>query len=241
VPGVLGETFRLLAGHLHLFTLLVLTVWLPGHVALNYIEFFGPASDPTLPSLRLAFLLQACFDPLVVAALISALARIKVGLPAPYAETLLEGLRAWPRLVLVRFVIYTALALPIGLALALGAGPGAGRLLGGLVGLVVGVVATILVMRVAVVDAVVVLEGGTVRTAWSRAAALTRGRRRAIFGTLVLIFAGLIAVVMGLGAVLRAVPELNHFVVRVLVDCVLSVAQSVFPIALFLFYWRGRG
>jgi hypothetical protein len=29
--------------------------------------------------------------------------------------------------------------------------------------------------------------------------------------------------------------------VRVLVDCVLSVMQTAFPIALFLFYWRARG
>jgi hypothetical protein len=241
VPGVLGETFRLLAGNLHLFTLLVLTVWLPGHLALNYLEFFGPPADPGFQSLRLAFLLQACFDPLVVAAIVSALARIKVGLPAPYAETLIEGLRAWPRLVLVRFLIYTALALPLGLALALGARPGSGRVLGGVIGIVLGVGATVLVMRVAVVDAVVVLENGNVRTAWSRAAALTVGRRRAIFGTLVLIFALLVALVISLGFLLRAVPQLNHFVVRVLVDCALSVGQSAFPIALFLFYWRARG
>ena len=47
MSGVLGETVRLLATDLYLFTLLVLTVWLPGHVALNYLEFFGPATDPT--------------------------------------------------------------------------------------------------------------------------------------------------------------------------------------------------
>jgi hypothetical protein len=37
------------------------------------------------------------------------------------------------------------------------------------------------------------------------------------------------------------VPELNHFVVRVLLDCLVAVSQSLFTIALFLFYWRGRG
>jgi hypothetical protein len=47
-------------------------------------------------------------------------------------------------------------------------------------------------------------------------------------------------VVAGLGLAFRAAPELNHFVVRVLVDCALSVAQSAFPIVLFLFYWRAR-
>jgi hypothetical protein len=177
VPGVLGETFRLLAAHLHLFTLLVLTVWLPGHVVLNYLEFFGPAADPTFRSLRVAFFLQAIFDPLVVASIVSSLARVKVGLPVPYVEALVEGLRAWPRLVFVRFVIYLALAVPIAVGLALGR-PGHGGVAGSLIGLALGC---------------------------------------------------------------RAAPELNPFVVRVLVDCALSVGQSAFPIALFLFYWRARG
>src|SRR5262249_13819618 len=40
------------------------------------------------------------------------------------------------------------------------------------------------------------------------------------------------------GQAFRAVPGANHFVARVLFDCVLAVSQSLFTIALFLFYWR---
>jgi hypothetical protein len=40
---------------------------------------------------------------------------------------------------------------------------------------------------------------------------------------------------------MRAVPGANHFVVRVLFDCALAVGQSLFTIALFLFYWRRQG
>ena len=43
--AVLGETFRLLGRHLHLFTLLSLTVWLPTHILLNYLEFFDPGEE----------------------------------------------------------------------------------------------------------------------------------------------------------------------------------------------------
>jgi hypothetical protein len=32
----------------------------------------------------------------------------------------------------------------------------------------------------------------------------------------------------------------NHFVVQVLTDCVIAVTQTVFTIALFLFYWQAR-
>jgi hypothetical protein len=35
-------------------------------------------------------------------------------------------------------------------------------------------------------------------------------------------------------------PALNHFVARVLVDCVLAVSQSVFTVAFFLIYWQAR-
>ncbi len=156
-----------------------------------------------------------------------------------YGEALAEGLRAWPRLVLVRFVIYVGLAIPIALGLALGRAGSAGILRG--LGLVLGVLATVILVRVAVVDAVTVLENGTVRTAWGRAALITRGQRGAIFGALLLVFSILGAAVLTVALVLRAAPDLNHFVVRVLVDCVLSVLQTAFPIALFLFYWRARG
>jgi hypothetical protein len=40
--------------------------------------------------------------------------------------------------------------------------------------------------------------------------------------------------------VFRAFPELNHFVPRVMLDCVVAVSQSLFTIALFVFYWRAR-
>jgi hypothetical protein len=45
----------------------------------------------------------------------------------------------------------------------------------------------------------------------------------------------------GAAAAFRAVPGANHFVVRVLFDCILAVGQSLFTIALFLFYWRKQG
>jgi len=43
------------------------------------------------------------------------------------------------------------------------------------------------------------------------------------------------------GQAFRAVPGANHFVARVLFDCVLAVSQSLFTISLFLFYWRKQG
>jgi hypothetical protein len=45
---------------------------------------------------------------------------------------------------------------------------------------------------------------------------------------------------MLVGQAFKVAPELNHFVVRVLVDCVLAVGQSSFTVAFFLLYWRAR-
>ena len=48
----------------------------------------------------------------------------------------------------------------------------------------------------------------------------------------------LVSAVLGIGLTLKQEPQLNHFVVRVLVDCALTVLQLPFSIAGFLFYWR---
>ena len=238
--GVLGETARLLGANLHLFTLIALTVWLPGHLALNYLEFFGPPDDQSHQPLRLGFVLQAFFDPLVVAAVISALARVKSGLPATYLEVVLEGLRAWPRLIAVRLVIYTIVAVPVAVGLALSA-PARPNVAGGLLASTLAVLVIVFLVRVAVIDSVVVLEGATLRTAWARAVTLTRGRRRQIFGVMLVLIVLLVSAVLGLGLAFKHEPQLNHFVVRVLLDCALTVLQLLFSIAGFLFYWRARG
>ena len=61
--AVLGETFRLLGHHLHLFTLLSLTVWLPTHVLLNYLEFFDPGEEAAGRALRIVLTAQVVLDP----------------------------------------------------------------------------------------------------------------------------------------------------------------------------------
>ena len=59
--------------------------------------------------------------------------------------------------------------------------------------------------------------------------------------TLLLLFVIVLSFAIVTSQLVRAVPELNHFVVRVLLDCLVAVSQSLFTIALFLVYWRGRG
>jgi hypothetical protein len=241
VRAVLGETFRLLGSHLHLFTLLSLTVWLPTHVLLNYLEFFEPGEDSAGRALRIVLTAQVVLDPFVVCAMLSALARIKQGLPASYWQALAEGFGAWPRLMLVRFVVIWVLLLPsLGWLGVYAAGP-ALQLAGGVVLIALSILILVLLVRFALVDSVVVLGGGSPITAWRQAALLTAGQRWSILGTTTVLFALVFGLAVLGGQVFRMVPGANHFVARVLFDCALAVSQSLFTIALFLFYWRKQG
>jgi hypothetical protein len=240
VRAVLEETFTLLAAHLNLFTLISLTVWLPGHILRNYFEFFAPPAVGPIQSLQAMLLIHLMFDPLVVSATVVALGRIKLGLPVGYRTAMLEGLAAWGRLLLTRFVINVGVALPALGALMVAPATGALAVGAGVLFLVVAVLTVTLLLRVAVVDSVVVLERATAFNAWGRAAALTAGQRLPILLTLVLLFAAVLAIALLVAQLFRAMPQLNHFVLRVLLDCALAVSQSLFTIALFLFYWRAR-
>jgi len=239
VRALLAETFRLLATHLNLFTLISLTIWLPGHVLRNYFEFFEP-EDGASQSLRVMLAIQVVLDPLVVASTLVALGRIKAGLPVGYVVAMTQGLVAWGRLLVVRFVINLGVALPaLGAVFAAPAG-GFPAVAIGILLIGLAVITAILLVRFAVADSVVVLEGANAITVWRRAAALTAGRRWTMFWTLLLLFGAVLSFAMFTAQLVRAVPELNHFVVRVLLDCLVAVSQSLFTIALFLFYWRGR-
>ena len=239
--AVLGETFRLLATHLHLFTLISLTVWLPTHVLLNYLEFFEPGEDTGGRALRIVLTAQVVLDPFVVSAMLAALARIKQGAPVGYWQALAEGFGAWPRLMLVRFMAVWVLLLPsVGWLAVSTAGP-AVQLVGGLALVGLSIVILVLLVRFALVDSVVVLGGASPLGAWRRAATVTAGQRWPILGVAGLLFVLIFGLAVIGGQTFRSVPGANHFVARVLFDCVLAVSQSLFTIALFLFYWRRQG
>jgi hypothetical protein len=236
VRATLQEALALFGAHLHLLTLLSLTVWLPVHVLVNYLEFFGDSAPEPGRSFALGLLAQAALDPIAAGAILTVLARSKLGQPADYGSALLDGARAWSRLLPVRLVLMAVLVLPAVAARDLhpaSAGAGAGLLL-----IALTVIAVVFLLVFALAESVVVLEGRGVLSCWRRAAALSAGRRRLIFGTSVVVFGLLSSVAILASLTLRADPALNHFVVRTLFDCALSVSQTLFTIALFVVYWR---
>src|SRR5713101_6439497 len=182
--------------------MIALTVWLPGHLVINYLDFFATskgAADAAARSFRVAILLEGVFGPLVVAATLAALLSIKQGQPARYLAAMRWAIILWPRLFLARLAVSVIV----------------------LAGLV----------------ALVALDGVPLGQALRISNALTEGRRRGIFFTGGFLFAA----VFSLAAALSALAGLaEHFVVQVLADCLIAVTQTVFTIAMFLFYWEAR-
>jgi len=152
----------------------------------------------------------------VVAATLAALLTIKQGQPPRYLAAMRWAIILWPRLFLARLVVSVAV-------------------LAGLVALVVP--GAILLVRLAFVDALVALDGVPLGQALRISNTLTAGRRRGIFWTGGFLFAA----VFSMAAALSALAGLaEHFVVQVLADCLIAVTQTVFTIAMFLFYWEAR-
>jgi hypothetical protein len=219
VPPLARETFRLLLAHLDLFTRIVLTVWLPALLTASYQDFFAAGERAGPRGLAVVLATELLLGPLVAAATIAALARFARGLPAGYWEVMSEGLAAWPRLFAVRVV--TGLLIAGGLLLLIVPG-------------------LVMLVRYALVDSVAVLEGAGPTDARRRSLLLTAGQRRDIALTAGSLFVLTWMVSLAVSAMFQLVPPLNHFVVRVLVDCAFAVGQTVFTIVLFLFYQRGR-
>ena len=234
--ATLQEALALFGAHLHVLTLLSLTVWLPVHVLVNYLEFFGETPPEPGRTFAVGLLAQATLDPLAAGAILTVLARAKLGQPVEYWTALLDGARAWSRLLPVRLALMTMLVLPAIAARDLH--PGSAGAAAGLVLLALTVAAVVFLLVFALAESVVVLEGRSVFSCWRRAAALRAGRRRVIFGTALVVFGLLSSVAVLASLTLRADPALNHFVVRTLFDCALSVSQTLFTIALFVVYWR---
>jgi hypothetical protein len=238
VGSVLAESLRLFGAQLHLLTLLSLTVWLPAHVVLGYLEYFEPESATPEGVLRIGYLVHVVFEPLVVAATLCALSAVRQGLPVSWGTAMADGARSWGRLMVVRFLLFLAMTVPTGAAFILLRRGGALDFLLSLALLLFVLALAVALVRVAVVDAVVVLEGGTVTTAWRRASALTAGRRAQILGVVLVVAALVAGPAIGVGWMIHVVPSLNHFVTRVLTASALSVLQSLFTVAFFLFYLR---
>lgn len=98
-----SEAFRLLKQNPWLFTAIVLTVWLPGNILINYVAYNLEGASETL-YLKLPMWIEGIFGPIYIGALVHSLFQIKSGHTVTYREAIAIGFKKWGSLFAARFV-----------------------------------------------------------------------------------------------------------------------------------------
>ena len=213
-----SDAFCLLGRHFGLFAAIILTVWLPGNLLINYVAYNVEAADE-ITFMKMTLLIEAILGPIYIGALVHSLFQIKSGHPVTYTEAVTVGMRKWGWLLAARFVAGILMCL-------------------GLVALVIpGIV---LAVRYSLLDAAVVIEGKGTSESRARSTFLTEGRRWQIFWTAVVFFIAFMVISFLLYLLLGFFESLNTMAVDVLLDCILDIGYAVLQIVIFLFYWEAK-
>jgi hypothetical protein len=217
--GKIRDAVRLLGSNLPLFGAIILTIWLPANFIVEYLALRVFPPGDSWAAFRTRNLISCVFGPIPIAAVLTALARMKAGERPTYRVAMGGGFRYWWRLLAARLIA--------GLLITLG-----------LVALVVPGI--ILAVRYFLLDCAVVLEDAAPAVSRARSAALTAGRRWTIFGTAVLFFLALVALGFVLSTGLELTVLADNVLANAVVDCIFDVAFAVLTIVSFLYYWEAR-
>ncbi len=224
------KAIQLFAAHWKLFSLIVLTVWLPGSIVLAYLSLYvfpkmtgGNEVRMFFQEMRVENALETVFGPFYVGALLHALSQIKRGLPVNYSQSMAHAARRSFKFLVTRLV--TRLII----------------LAGFLAFIIPGIV---LALRFALIDAVVTLEGVEDSQARSLSARMTKGKRWQILGTMILTNVGLLVLIAVtfflLSLPLSLIGQEQNFTLEVIAGCISSVFSAIPIIVLFLFYWDAK-
>lgn len=212
-----GETFRLLVSNLTLFSLLIMTVWLPGNLLINYLDHLGAVEMDTGAFARAKSIIDGVFGPIYAGGILYALSMRKRGCRASYLEALRVGFRNWGRLFGNRLI--TGLFILLGL-------------------IVLVVPGIILMIRYALLDSVVILAKSGGDQARRRSAKLSRGYRWQIAGAGTLCFLVLGALSGAGTALIQSWESINNMGSAIVLNCGLDILSSLIPIVMFLIYWE---
>lgn len=219
------EAISLLRSNIRLFSLIILTIWLPGNIIINYLDYYVFYGEDFVDLTRVSMSIEGIFGPIYIGALIYALSRLKQYQVVTYTEAITTGFRNWGRLWWAQFVA--------GLIIILG-----------FIALIVpGIVLTI---RYMLIDSVVILEGADASESRKRSSELTAGKGWQIFGAYVLflfvitIFSFIVYVPVGVMIELGFMEQLSSMIICIVIDCVLDVIYAIIIIVMFLFYWESK-
>lgn len=220
------EAIGLFVSNFVLFSLIVLTVWLPGSILLIYLRLYvfpgmtgGDELRMTLQEIRVSQFIEGSFGTIYVGALIHALAQLNMGLHPTYRESMTYAGRKCFKLFSTRFVTGFIV-------------------LGGLILFVVpGIV---LALRYALIDAVVLLEDVEGPKARKLSVNLTEGKRWKILWTMILTYLGLLITTITVSFILylplSLIGQQDNFGVELIYQCIASILSALPIIVLFLFY-----
>ncbi len=220
-----SEAIQLLVGNFPLLALVILTVWLPGNLLVNYLVFYVFDPDDVFRAARVGMWIEGIFGPIYLGAMIHALWQIKQGRPVGYGEAIGVGLRNWGRLFAARFV--AGLLILLGLLLLIVPG-------------------VVLALRYAFVDCAVIIEEANTKEALRRSTDLTAGIKLRLLALAVSLFLGFILVSAAIYFPITLLEELGQLSVPAAMaaeftaDCVLDIVYAVLQIAIFLYYWEKR-
>jgi hypothetical protein len=220
------EATRLLIENLVLFSAIVLTVWLPGSILLVYLRLYifpetsgGDELRMFAEEFRVSSAIDLAFSPIYVGAIIYSTSQLKQGLHATYSASMAHAARRSFKLLGTR----------IGTGL---------MVLAGLVAFIIPGV--FLMLRFALIDAVVVLEGIDGKRARNLSTQLTQGKKWNILGTMILASIGIIIISFILDLPLSFIGKDENFIVAVISECMLNILLVLPTIILFLFYWDAK-
>ncbi|WP_435018038.1 hypothetical protein TA3x_005677 [Tundrisphaera sp. TA3] len=215
--GKFAQAFCLLGANLPLFGLIILTLWLPANIAIEASLIEVPAERAEGVSFRLNQLIGGAFGPIVLGALIFAIAGRMRGERVGYFEAMAVGFRHWGRMFAARFFANF-------------------RILLGLIALIIpGIV---LGVRYSLLEPAIIMERPS--DAGRRSTDLTLGRRWPIFFALAIALAFDYACGLATRYAFQQTEALDNFWAYVAADCLLDVVESLSTVILVLFYLEAR-
>ena len=206
---------QLLLRYLGPMAFLVLMVWLPGNLLVEYLAYEVYDPDDIVESLRVSMAIEVILGSFYTSATLAFLFAAERGEEPSIRGALREALPIWPRVFWVRFVS--------GLLV-----------LAGLIAFVLP--GLVLAVRLAAVDSVVVREHHGPWDAIKRSWEVTRGRAWRLCGGLVLILLLWALAALFTGALQGLVPGLDAWLPSALLACPLDVLFQLFTIVVFLHY-----
>lgn len=219
------EAINILSSNISLFSLIILTIWLPGNILINYLVYYAFYGEDLIGLMRVTMGIEWVFGPIYIGALIYALSKLKQYQMVTYTEAITAGFRNWKRLWWARFIA--------GLFIALG-----------FIALIVPGI--FLIIRYALIDSVVILEGAGASESRKRSSELTAGKMWQILGAyilfslLTLIISFMIYIPVNIMMELGFIEQLSSMIICIFIDCILDVIYAIIIIVMFLFYWESK-